>query len=89
MVVEKRVLMKVVFPNPDSPATWSQLASCRVNRAQVLFTMMVKAAPRFATILCRWLGRLAMPIGEADSAVAGAILIAEVQTERVSCGSVC
>lgn len=23
MVVEKRVLMKVVFPKPDSPATWN------------------------------------------------------------------
>jgi hypothetical protein len=34
--------------------------------------MMVKAAPRFATILCLWFGRLAMPIGEALSAV-GAI----------------
>jgi hypothetical protein len=36
--------------------------------------MMVKAAPRFATILCRWLGRLAMPMGEGDSAAAGAML---------------
>lgn len=36
--------------------------------------MMVKPAPRLATILCRWLGRLAMPIGEALSAAAGAIL---------------
>lgn len=37
---------------------------------------MVKAAPLFATILCRWLGRLAIPIGDADSAVcAGAIAI--------------
>lgn len=73
MVVLKRVLMKVVFPRPDSPAT-----------------MMVKAAPRLATILWRWLGScvrgqwlgmwctdsfsvqvhtLAMPIGEAASAM--------------------
>lgn len=36
--------------------------------------MMVKPAPRLATILWRWLGRLAMPIGEALSAAAGAIL---------------
>lgn len=36
-------------------------------------TMMVKPAPRLATILWRWLGRLAMPIGEAFSAV-GAIV---------------
>lgn len=39
-----------------------------------VLTMIVKAAPRFATILCRWFGRLAMPIGEADSIDAGAIL---------------
>lgn len=36
-------------------------------------TIIVKAAPLLATILCRWLGRLAMPIGEALSVVAGAI----------------
>lgn len=30
--------------------------------------MMVKAAPRLATILCRWLGRWAMPTGLAVSA---------------------
>jgi hypothetical protein len=37
--------------------------------------MIVKAAPRFATILWRWLGRLAMPMGEApDSDGAGAML---------------
>jgi hypothetical protein len=41
---------------------------------QVILTIIVKAAPLFATILCRWLGRLAMPIGEALSAVAEAIL---------------
>ncbi|KAK5627326.1 hypothetical protein RRF57_003042 [Xylaria bambusicola] len=35
---------------------------------------MVKAAPLFATILCRWLGKLAMPIGDALSAAAGGIL---------------
>jgi hypothetical protein len=29
--------------------------------------MIVKAAPLFATILCRWLGRLAIPIGDALS----------------------
>lgn len=39
-----------------------------------MHTMMVKAAPRLATILCLWLGRLAMPIGEALSAMAGAIV---------------
>jgi hypothetical protein len=48
------------------------------NRSQphtlpVLLTIIVKAAPLFATILCRWLGKLAMPIGDALSAAAGAI----------------
>lgn len=67
------VLIKVVLPKPDSPAT-----------------MIVKAAPRFATILWRWLGRLrmlavrrgctqapthfAMPIGDALSVAGGAIV---------------
>lgn len=41
---------------------------------QNILTIIVNAAPRFATILCRWFGRLAMPIGEADSIDAGAIL---------------
>ena len=81
MVVEKRVLMKVVFPKPDSPATCGQVLANASNELddaheehQEVRTMIVKAAPRLATILCRWLGRLAMPIGEALSAVAGAIL---------------
>lgn len=47
-------------------------------------TMMVKPAPRLATILCRWLGRLAMPIGEALSAAAGAILQCGGATDWVS-----
>lgn len=38
--------------------------------------MMVKAAPRFATILCLWLGRFAIPIGDALSAVVVAIVMA-------------
>jgi len=38
--------------------------------------MIVKAAPLFATILCRWLGRLAIPIGEADSVADCAMLLA-------------
>lgn len=45
-------------------------------------TIIVKAAPLFATILCRWLGRLAMPIGEADSIVAGAIVFVMVRERR-------
>jgi hypothetical protein len=36
--------------------------------------MMVKAAPRFATILCRWFGKFAIPIGDALSEVGGAIV---------------
>lgn len=39
-----------------------------------LHTMIVKAAPLFATILCRWLGRLAIPIGDALS-TPGAIAV--------------
>jgi len=46
-------------------------------------TMMVKAAPLLATILCRWLGRLAIPIGEALSALAGAILKCRVEHEVI------
>lgn len=45
--------------------------------------MIVKAAPRFATILCRWLGKLAMPIGDADSIVAGAIVTVVFALSRV------
>ena len=37
--------------------------------------MIVKAAPLFATILCRWFGRLAMPIGDAESAAAGGAIL--------------
>jgi len=43
-------------------------------------TMIVKAAPLFATILCRWLGRLAIPMGDALSAAGGAIV--ELGLER-------
>lgn len=43
--------------------------------------MIVKAAPLFATILCRWLGRFAMPMGEAaDSAGGGAMVTCSIQT---------
>lgn len=38
-------------------------------------TIIVKAAPLLATILCRWFGKLAMPIGDALSAVAGGMVI--------------
>lgn len=44
-------------------------------------TIIVKAAPLFATILCRWLGRLAMPIGEALSLAAGDILYSSAEHE--------
>jgi hypothetical protein len=57
MVVEKSVLMKVVFPRPDSPATCSsQIESPLMWMAS--HTIMVKAAPRFATILCLYYVRL-------------------------------
>lgn len=54
MVVENKVLMKVVFPNPDSPATYHaiRLLVMSYNADKMLHTIMVKAAPRFATILC-------------------------------------
>lgn len=48
--------MKVVLPRPDSPATLmgvSVLCSCLYSECQGDDTMMVKAAPRLATIL--WL----------------------------------
>lgn len=53
MVVENSVLMKVVFPNPDSPATCfcQRFQPARI-RGEWEPTMIVKAAPRFATILC-------------------------------------
>ena len=48
--------------------------------------MIVKAAPLFATILCRWLGRLAMPIGEAaDSAGGGAMLNVQDEITESEC----
>jgi hypothetical protein len=53
MVVEKRVLIKVVFPKPDSPATFDSQSQCRFAIFVKISTIMVKAAPRFATIL--WL----------------------------------
>lgn len=47
--------MKVVLPNPDSPATCSEQGQ-NPNKLQSVGatrpTIMVKAAPRFATILC-------------------------------------
>ena len=58
MVVEKSVLMKVVFPRPDSPAT-CPVSGATVTRYRHLRTMMVKLAPRFATILCLLHVRLA------------------------------
>jgi hypothetical protein len=77
IVVEKSVLMKVVLPRPDSPATYDRTAASDTTQHLTGVgkqTIIVKAAPLFATILCRWLGRLAMPIGEALSAAAGAIV---------------
>ncbi len=78
MVVEKSVLMKVVLPRPDSPATLmggGTSVKPMPSRARIhVRTMIVKAAPLLATILCRWLGKLAMPIGDALSAAVGGIL---------------
>lgn len=112
MVVENKVLIKVVFPRPDSPATWSKSVYLICLLGVSGSTMMVNAAPRLATILCLdpgqsrldralptsqciylWFGSypvqrmsantfkaytarltLAMPIGEAASDIAGAIL---------------
>jgi hypothetical protein len=73
IVVEKRVLMKVVLPSPDSPATWD-IYEYYLSAMDSQPTMIVKAAPLFATILCRWLGRLAIPIGDALSAAGGDIV---------------
>ena len=53
--------------------------------------MIVKPAPRLATILCRWLGRLAMPMGEALSGAVGAILrfdFAGARLETAKCEAV-
>jgi hypothetical protein len=59
------------------PGLASNLANgqnkARHHDRHAILTMIVNAAPLLATILCRWLGRLAMPIGDALSAVAGAI----------------
>lgn len=45
--------MKVVFPNPDSPATYTSITSNVHKEAyRSSRTIMVKAAPLFATILC-------------------------------------
>lgn len=52
MVVENKVLMKVVFPKPDSPATWSESVYLGCLLGMSGNTMMVNAAPRLATILC-------------------------------------
>lgn len=52
MVVENKVLMKVVFPRPDSPATWDISAYSSYSLETCGNTMMVNAAPRLATILC-------------------------------------
>lgn len=51
----------------------SARGSTREGGGRALLTIIVNAAPLLATILCRWFGRLAMPMGEALSAVAGAM----------------
>lgn len=52
MVVENRVLMNVVFPNPDSPATYGCQSHPYARAVAIALTIIVKAAPRLATILC-------------------------------------
>lgn len=68
--------MKVVFPSPDSPATWNMSTRVFLSADSHIEmpTIIVNAAPLFATILCRWLGRFAIPIGVALSAAGGAII---------------
>jgi hypothetical protein len=55
MVVEKSVLMNVVFPKPDSPATYIIVGKVPFpivySTPYQRRTIIVKAAPRFATIL--------------------------------------
>ena len=50
------------------------MASSNSTSSSQMHTIIVKAAPLFATILWRWFGKLAIPIGDALSAVGGAIL---------------
>ena len=52
MVVEKRVLIKVVFPKPDSPATFLLSENAWFQGEDLTRTIIVNAAPRLATILC-------------------------------------
>ena len=62
MVVEKSVLIKVVFPNPDSPATFVDLSAKHRLAHRNDPTIIVNAAPLFATILC-----LSSPVNRVDS----------------------
>jgi len=50
--VENKVLMSVVFPRPDSPTKGVHSGPHRLKKNHIPTTMMVKWAPRFATILC-------------------------------------
>ena len=52
----------------------------QINPPTNMPTMIVKAAPLFATILCLWLGRFAIPTTDALSAAGGAIV-------RVGCSA--
>ena len=99
------MLIKVVLPRPDSPATWIRGRKegrsakdsghdteihLREQQQALLHTIIVKAAPLFATILCRWFGRLAMPIGEALSAETGGMVarLCGIVEDRVERGGV-
>lgn len=50
--MEKRVLIKVVLPKPDSPDEKVIGPHIESLESYLPTTIMVKWAPRFATILC-------------------------------------
>lgn len=72
MVLVNSVFTNVVFPTPDSPFVKKKIK----NKIKALLvyattlkrknflpqTIIVKFAPFFATILCLWLGKLAIPV---------------------------
>ena len=55
--MEKSVLMSVVFPRPDSPYRKHIRISGQQNVEAIIVptTIIVKWAPRFATILCLYI----------------------------------
>jgi hypothetical protein len=53
----------------------------KVENQSAMRTMIVKAAPLFATILCLWFGRFAIPIN-------GSVLADMVLIDASNCGEV-